>query len=251
MSFVYSEHSSNNLLIWEVFNGKNISEFDDYVSVTKQILDFSSQVDEQGVIRLFNDFEFLVNSLNIEELAIFAKESGFCKDGFDFLNMKVSIVLYGYDFFLRVKAGDYCGLEMCRAFSVPMRKIFYEVIGGFDAWCINHNKEGVAYLCDYSDEKFMNFFRPSICIGEAFKENWKCAASDEDLTESSIPLSEVDFLDIGNICQGDFLIHKKLGIFWVYRIYRNPLGKINLDAMFKEQHRAMLLMEGSDLIRGL
>ncbi len=238
-----------NLMIWDIFNGSGSQKFDDYMSVAKEILAFSSKREDECVINIFNDFDVLLNIMSTKELADFGRSKYFCKDYFDFLNFRTAIILKGRDFFFKILSGDYSGLEGCRFMVAPMRKIFYEVIGGLDIWCLNSGKDGLRFLDDYSDEKFIRFFKPfAIDVLALQNKDNSSVNCDESIVHEGSTLSDIFLPSLGHIKTGDFLEHKKLGVFWIYRIYKNVPGQIHLDAMCKEQHRSLLLIEGSGLI---
>lgn len=233
-------------LLWEVFDGNPRPDYENVMGVAARVLDFFTNRPISDVRFVFANFVSRLNDLNSASLA--QASAQICCDNFDFLNLRVAIIVGGPYFYSKVMEGDYSGLDDCRTIASPLRKLYYEVIGALNVIVIGGCRKSIADLDFYSDDVFQKIFRRKSVGKFESAPTLGEGVFDIGLIDSGELLDEFEFKDLGLIRVGDFLRHVKLGIFWIYRIRSNEGGGVRIDAMLKERHTSLLLVEGAGLV---
>ena len=233
-------------LLWSIFGDDPHIDYQEIMSVTNRIMDFFHDKPFDDVAAFLGSFFRRLDALNGTRTA-FEKFGFFC-DNFDFLNLRTSVIVFGYDFYSKIIGGDYCCAGDCRSIASPLRKLFYEVVGALDVVALRNFRKSIGDFDFYSDDIFIRIFSGGYSGkggGVTFREEGGLMT----LIGSGSVLEEVVFNDLGRIRVGDFLRHVRLGIFWVYRMHGRPGGRVQIDAMFKERHASLLLVEGAGLVK--
>jgi hypothetical protein len=235
-------------LIWDIFDANVKMDFECVMSVANRVLSHLSSSSVSDVEPLLCVFLSRLSDLNSQNFALHVKKSRMCSDEFDYLNLRVAIIVFGRHFYSKVIGGDYSDLSMCLSIASPMRKLFYEVIGALNVIVIGHRKISIGELGCYSDDVFLRIFRGNDAVKFNFEVTANRGPVGLHLLNDGEVMSEVNFKDLGLIRMGSFLRHVKLGIFWIYRMHNSPGGGVQIDAMFKERHTSLLLVEGAGLV---
>lgn len=235
-------------LIWNIFDGDAKVDFECVMSVANRVLGHLSRSPVSDIENIFHVFLSRVNDLDCQNFALHVKISRMCSDEFDFLNLRIAIIIFGRHFYSKVLEGDYSDLRKCLSIANPMRKLFYEVVGAFNVVIIGHRRMSIGELDCYSDDDFMSIFRSNSIVKFDLEAVVERELVDLQLINDGKVLGEVNLKDFGLIRVGSFLRHVKLGIFWIYRMHNSPGGGVQIDAMLKERHTSLLVDDGGGLV---
>lgn len=199
------------------------------------------------LLEIFESYVDCLDRLNSSKLIEFCLDAEFCSDFMDFYHLRVCMVLKGQDFFNAIISGNFENVSIAASFLGLVNRYDDGIRRSLIAAYIANS--GRILLNDatfYTTKKFISSVGVNHFSSPKFSGRMSVAA----LAMGGEVLPEVSVENLGVIRQGDFLVHKKLGICCIYIIAKNNAGQITSMVLFKDGMHNMLL-SNNDLWRRL
>lgn len=187
---------------------------------------------------IFESYVTALARLNNSKLAEYAKNSGLCSDGMEFYNLRAAIIIGGEYLYDQIVRENYRFL--------PSLNYCVDVACGVE----NNIRSSILYAYMEKTEGSLiidsSFFSDELFVQTILCETFQFGGEGPSRQDYSIImggdiLREVNIMGLGTVRQGDLLVHKTLGVCWLYVIARDPLDNIKAFAVAKDSFHNLVI----------
>lgn len=213
----------------------------DVYKTQSHAFDAMMKISSDDIIGVFHSYIFCMSELNNYDFAKYVRNLGLWVDCFGFYNSRAAIIVSGKVEYEKVISGDFNFNADFLRFADPICRLEDGVRSSMI--CAYAAKTGRNLMHDvdfFSDELFVATIRNTV-FDEDFQ---KAMDGDYSIAMGGDLLAEVSVDGLGVVRRGEFLVHQKFGIAWLYLIARDRLGNVKIFALFKDSMRNLLLSDG-------